>query len=197
MMRSARSRCAAFCTDLDRAIHGCLAAAVVLGVGVASATPAFAQARGRVHCEILENGNPAAGTFRLVKGGKTVAEGACSEPLDVSPGEYEAVLSLDGALDGPEQRQQVRVKRAEETGVRAEFATGTLVVRIRSGKRNAAGMVTIRKNGRTVATLASGVEGHLSAGTYDLEARYRTQKQQLRGVRVGAGDRRELTVSFD
>lgn len=197
MSRFARARYAASFSARDRGIGACLAAVVVLGFGVAPTAPALAQGQGRVHCEILENGKPAAGTFRLVEGGKTVAEGSCSEPLDVPPGEYEAVLRLDGALDGPEQRQRVRVKRAEETGVRAQFAIGTLVVRVRSGGRNAAGMVTIRKDGRTVATLASGVEGHLSAGTYDLEARYRAQKQQLRGVRLGAGDRRELTVSFD
>jgi hypothetical protein len=151
---------------------------------------------GKVTCVVLENGAPASGTLSLRKDGAQIAQGVCAQPITAPAGSYTAVISLDGALDSPEQSQPVSVTVGGNTEVKADFSTGILQVFIDSDGKQAAGMAVIRRDGRQVGTLGSGVAAHLSAGTYEVVARYRTDKKSFDTVVIERGKQRVLNASF-
>jgi len=167
-----------------------LFAAASLGVAADGAT-------GRLNCEIKENGKSASGTVALEKDGAEVASGSCGKPLSAPPGSYTAVLGLDGALDGPVQRQPVTVSAGAEAKLEADFATGTVTVRILQGGKPAAGMAVIRRDGKQIGTLGSGVAAHLSTGSYAITARYRVQQKAFDDVTLAAGQNVELQAEFE
>ena len=156
-----------------------------------------AAANGHVRCQVTENGKAAQGTLLLSQDGHEVARAACgSDALSVPAGEYVASIQLDGALDSPEARKPVTVNAGQTAQVSNDFATGTLEVRIQNDGRRAAGMAQILRNGGKVGTLGSGVSGHLSAGTYEVVARYRDNEQRVANVVVKAGENRVVNVAF-
>src|SRR5262249_50485541 len=144
-------------------------ALVLLGAGA----PVHAEGAGRVLCEITENGQPASGVVSLQQNDKEVATGSCGREFSVPPGDYVAALRLDGALDGPEQRQPLSIKPGAVHKPKADFATGMLEVRIASQGKRAAGMAIIKRKGQQLGTLGSGVMAHLSTGVYHVYVRYR------------------------
>jgi hypothetical protein len=154
-------------------------------------------ASGSVSCEIRENGEAASGVISLQKDGKELASGSCGKELSVAAGTYDAVLRLDGALDGPEQHQPLTVKKSSKAELKADFATGTLEVKIASQGKRAAGMAVIKRDGKQIGTLGSGVSAHLSAGTYEVVARYRTQQKAFSQVQVTRGQAITLDAAFE
>jgi len=158
--------------------------------------PAQAQGRGRIRCEITENGEAASGTLTVEAGGREVASGDCASPVAVPAGQYAVTVQLDGALDRPEQRRQVTIQAGATETVRADFATAVLEVNITAGGRRAAAMATLFKNGARVGTLGSGVAAHVSAGTYDVVVRYRGVERRFAGVTLARGQRRTLSADF-
>lgn len=171
----------------------------LLGASIAFlfAWPVAAGGAGSVLCEILENGQPASGMVVLLQGETEVGRGSCGRPISVPAGEYIAVLSLDGALDGPERRMPVSAQAGRPAKLSADFPTGLLEVKIRSQGRDTAGMAVIRKDNRQIGTLGSGVAAHLSAGTYQVVARYRTQQKGFDAVQIQKGQRTVLDVAFE
>jgi hypothetical protein len=169
---------------------------VVVGL-LGLAAPAAAQSGGQVQCEVTENGAAASGTITLLRGSERVAEGSCGKSVQVAAGSYTAVLALDGALDGPEQRQTIEVAAGATATAKADFATGLLAVRIQRQGRRAAGMAIIRKAGKQVGTLGSGVSAHLGVGQYEVIVRYRDQERRFEGVEVKAGQTVNLDASFE
>lgn len=162
------------------------------------ASPLVAASGGSVKCEITENGQAAFGEITLMDGEKQVATGECGQAaLNAPAGTYVAILSLDGALDGPEQRVEVTLKAGGTETARADFATGTLTVQIQREGRRAAGMAIVRRDGKQVGTLGSGVAARLSAGTYEVVVRYRSQTREFKDVVVKAGDARTLEATFE
>jgi hypothetical protein len=153
--------------------------------------------RGHVICEITENGGSASGTVSLQRDGHEIVTGTCGKELSVEAGSYTAVIRLDGALDGPSQQKSVSMLVNGKMSVKVDFATGTLEVRIASQGKRAAGMAIIKRNGAQIGTLGSGVAAHLSAGTYQVMARYRAQEKSLGDVTVGPGQRLTLDASFE
>lgn len=149
-----------------------------------------------VQCEITENGGPASGTISVLRDGVSVAEGSCGKPLALDPGSYEAVLRLDGAMDGPEQRMPLEAAAGKTTKLSADFATGILEVKITSEGRAAAGMAILRKDGKQIGTLGSGVPGHLSVGTYDIVVRHRTAEKSFPAVAIVRGERKTIDAAF-
>ncbi len=152
---------------------------------------------GKVDCRVLENGEAASGTVSFQKDGQEVVQGNCNQVLSVPAGAYKAVVRLDGVLDGPEQSHSVTVKAGAVAKVAADFPTGILVVNVKSKGRRAAGMAIIRQGSRQIGTLGSGVAAHLSAGTYEIVARFRTEKKQFDKVTVEPGERVVLDASFE
>jgi len=149
-----------------------------------------------VQCEILENGEPASGTMLVLDGTREVAEGTCGKPLSLPAGEYTAVLRLDGAIDGPEQRMPLAVGKTAPKPVKADFATATLEVKVLSESKAAAGMAIIRKDGKQIGTLGSGVPAHWSVGTYEIVVRHRSESKTLSAVVLAKGEKKTLDVSF-
>lgn len=164
--------------------------ALVLGVPAA-----LANGGGKVTCEITENGRPATGTIVLMAGSAELGDGTCGKPVVVPAEADTAVLRLDGALDGPELRTPLT--GARPAVLRADFATGLLEVRIQSQGRDTAGIAVIRRAGKQIGTLGSGVTAHLSAGSYEVIARYRSQERRFDKVAIQPDQRTALNVSFD
>jgi len=152
---------------------------------------------GKVLCDVTENGEAATGTLTVLSGETEVASGPCGKPLAVAAGEYTALVELDGALDGPKQRQPLSVQAGKLAALKAEFATGLLEVRIKSQGRDTAGMAIIRKDGAQIGTLGSGVAAHLSAGRYEVVARYRSQQKAFDEVIITSGQRTTLDAAFE
>jgi len=169
----------------------------VVAAGVLSAAPLMAQGSGTLKCEITENGESATGTVVVLQGENEVARGTCGKPVKVGAGEYSAILNLDGALDGPSQRKPVSVTAGKVAELSADFPTGLIEVRIEREGRRAAGMAVIRRDGKQIGTLGSGVAAHLSTGTYEVVARYRTQEKRFESVAVARGQRVVLDATFE
>ena len=112
-------------------------------------------------------------------------------------GSYSALIRLDGALDGPSQSKPLTLQANSKSSMKVDFQTGTLEIRIASAGKRAAGMAVIKKNGAQIGTLGSGVAAHLSAGVYQVVARYRTQEKDLGDVVVTAGQRVTLDAAFE
>jgi len=166
---------------------------------VSAAIPGFALAEGtgKVSCNITENGQPASGVISVQKDGNEIATTSCGRELSVPVGNYVAALRLDGAFDGPEQRQNIEVKVGGAQKLSADFSTGIIEVRITSGGRRAAGMAVIKRKGQQLGTLGSGVTAHVSAGTYRILVRYRGQEKDLGDVTLGSAQRLSLDAAFD
>jgi hypothetical protein len=173
-----------------------LAAASLLALLVTLVASTHAAADAAVQCEIRENGEPASGTMLILDGTRELGEVTCGKPLTVPAGSYTAVLRLDGAIDGPEQRVPLVVGKDAPKPVKADFATGTLEVKVTSESKAAAGMAIIRKDGKQIGTLGSGVPAHLSAGTYEIVVRHRSESKTLASVVIAKGDKKTLDVSF-
>jgi hypothetical protein len=152
---------------------------------------------GKLSCEIRENGQTASGVISVQREGKEVAATTCGKELSLKAGSYTATLRLDGALDGPEQSQPLTIRRDATALVKAEFATGTLEVRIVSQGRRAAGLAMIRRAGKEIGALGSGVTAHLSAGSYEVVARYRGQEKVFADVKISGGGHVSLDAAFD
>jgi hypothetical protein len=152
---------------------------------------------GKASCEITENGKPASGMIVVLDGNTELLRGSCGKPIAVPAGEHTAVLTLDGALDAPEQRQPVTVQASKTAKIKADFATGLLEVHITHEGHETAGMALIRKDGRQIGTLGSGVTAHLSAGSYEVVARYRSQERRYDKVAVAAGQHAVVDAAFE
>ncbi len=180
---------------MTRSTKGWTLAAALISLSI----PALADsASGAVVCEIRENGESATGVVSLQRDGKELATGSCGgKALAASAGTYTAVLRLDGALDAPEQSQPATVKKGGKLELKADFATGTLEVRIASQGKRAAGMAIIKRDGKQIGTLGSGVSAHLSAGSYEVTARYRTQEKAFGQVQLARGQALVLDAAFE
>ncbi|HMI91003.1 MAG TPA: hypothetical protein VK509_06545, partial [Polyangiales bacterium] len=173
------------------------AGALLAAAGWQQPPSAHAADNGKVACEVKENGKAASGTLSLLQGDKEVASAPCGKPVSVAAGDYDAVLSLDGALDGPQQKKAIKVAAGQTASANADFATGLLEVRIRMQGRDTAGMAIIRKDGKQVGTLGSGVAAHLSTGSYQVVAKYRTQQKVFDAVAIEQGKPTVLEASFE
>ena len=156
-----------------------------------------AESGGHVVCEITENGEAATGVISVQRDGKEIASASCGRELALPVGEYVAALRLDGAFDGPEQRQNIQIKPGAPLKLKVDFSTGVLEVRIASSGRRAAGMAVIKRRGQQLGTLGSGVQAHLSVGTYRVLVRYRTQEKDLGDINLNAGQHLTLDASFE
>ncbi|MBN1655172.1 MAG: hypothetical protein JXA30_15495 [Deltaproteobacteria bacterium] len=152
---------------------------------------------GRVDCRILENGESASGTISLRKDGSEVRKESCNGVITVEIGTYSAVVSLDGVLNGAEQKHSLTVRKGSTARVVADFPTGFLEVHILSEGKKAAGMAIIRKDNGQIGTLGSGVSAHLSVGSYQVVARYRSQEKQFDNVIIEAAKKVVLNATFD
>jgi hypothetical protein len=151
---------------------------------------------GSMSCRVQENGVEARASFVLLRGGQTVATGDCARaPIEVPAGTYEAVLTLETAIDRPQRTVRLTVPSGGRARATASFSTSILEVRFTNDRAPVHGMAIIRRDGRTVATLGSRVSARISSGTYEIVARYRTEERTYT-VTLAPGQRRALRASF-
>lgn len=166
---------------------------VFLGV-VSTASMSAAQAR--VDCVATENGQPAAGTMAITRGGAAIGNGACGRPVTVPPGTYDVRVQVDGVLDRPDQTRSVTVAAGHLETVRVDFPTGILEVSVTSGGRRAAAQAVVIQNGREIGPVSAGVGAHLSVGSYDIVVRYRGQERRMTAISIAPSQRRTVSVEL-
>jgi hypothetical protein len=118
-----------------------LRAAVVftLLVPTSSAAQPVPATSGRIVVVVLQNGNPASGTFTVYRvdpssgrAAEEVAMGQTGNAASVPPGTYDVVVRLDGAVERPERWMRgVRVSGGQTVHVRRSFETAGLGVRVK------------------------------------------------------------------
>lgn len=150
---------------------------------------------GSMTCRVEENGVVARASFQLLASGRTVATGDCGQPIDVPAGTYQAVLTLETTVDRPQRSVQLTVPSGGSARATASFSTSTLEVRFTKDRRAVHGLAEIRRDGRTIATLGSGVSARLSSGSYEIVTRYRTEVRRYT-VTLAPGQRRALRADF-
>jgi hypothetical protein len=169
-----------------------LSAALSLSARSRAASPAQAQ----VDCEVLENGKPGSGSFRVLSGATAIAKGSCGRPAELAPGRYVLEVTLDGAVDAPSTTQPFEARAGQLAKLKSSFETGELFVEVtRDGRRGVASVKLVRA-GRELATLSAGVASRVSVGTYTVLVESRSDKRAFEAVTIARLARRTLTVDF-
>ncbi|HEY2732358.1 MAG TPA: hypothetical protein VGI70_00155, partial [Polyangiales bacterium] len=101
--------------------HEILSSMCAIALVWASAGTVAAEGVGRIWCDVTENGQSASGVVSLQQKGREVASAACGKEFSAPIGSYVAAVRLDGALDGPEQRQSVVIDANGLTKLQADF----------------------------------------------------------------------------
>ncbi len=172
----------------DRTVLALFAMLTCLGAhGAGAAAPA------RVDCEVLENGKPSLGSYRLLSGGAEIAKGSCGRAAEAAPGSHELVISLDGALDAPVVRQRAELRVGQLTKAKASFETGELLVELTRDGHRTVGTIKLLQAKEIVATLTAGVAGRVSVGTYAVEIESRGERRSLDSVTIQRGERRRVS----
>lgn len=182
---------------------------LLAGPGAARAddVPGGATSPGMIGVTVRQNGVTASGSFEVHRtgdassgaAGEVVATGRSGRPVHVAPGVYDVVVRLDGAIDRPEKWVRgVRVASGRTVSLEQSFATSVLEVRVTARGRRAAATIFVRRAGESteLATLGAGVRAVVSAGTYDIVVRHRSQEQSFPGTELAAGGARTLSVTF-
>ena len=159
--------------------------------------PRAAGSGGRVRCSVSDNGRAATARAEIRKGDSLVTAASCATGISVPPGDYTLVVELDGALDRPQQRKELRVVSGGTVEASFAFETANLEIRIeREGKR-AAGLTTVLDaSGKTIGTLGVGARGRLSVGRYKLVVRCREDQKSIDNLVLSRGEQRLVEVSF-
>ena len=152
-------------------------------------------AAGQIRCKITKNGAPATGTISIRQSGKEIAHSSCGASVRTPPGNYRAIVRLDGALDQPLKNVTVSVRANRVAPVEVDFRTGTLEVRILAKGRSGTGMVTVNRGRKRVGTLGAGVAADLSEGKYEVVVTYGGQKR-VYPIELRAGQRRLVRAQF-
>src|SRR5690606_10182932 len=138
---------------------------------------------------------PAIASVEVRQAGQVVASGSTASPIQLPAGTYDVTLTLDGALDRPTRSVRVEVPEGGMATARASFSTAILEVRFTQARPGVPALPTIRQGERVIGTLGSGVTARVSAGTYQIDARYRTEQRSYT-VTLAPGQRRALSAAF-
>ena len=87
------------------------------------------------------------------------------------------------------------VAEGKTSTVSVDFKTAVLEVRIEAKGQGGTGMVTVKKEGRRIGTLGSGVAARLSAGSYEIIVRLGGREQRHQ-VELRPGQRRLVRAQF-
>jgi hypothetical protein len=155
---------------------------------------------GTFRCTVLENGATGAASYRVMDGSRMVASGRCLSPATSIPaGDYRVIVSLDGMTDRASRDMPLTVRDGRTSTIRAVFETARLTVTVMHDGRRIPGRAVLKKDGRVVASLGSGVYSRVTAGRYEVEIS--TSYGNVRGSRTVSldlrpGQVRALNVPF-
>jgi hypothetical protein len=161
----------------------------------AATTPTAPARPGQLTIAVDENGAYAASTFQVRQAGRVVASGSSGSPIALPAGAYDVVITLETALDRPTRTVRVLVPEGGVATARASFQTAIVEVRFTKDRMAVHGLATVRQGDRVIGTLGSGVTARVSAGTYQIDARYRTE-QRTYSVSLAPVQRRALSAQF-
>jgi hypothetical protein len=150
---------------------------------------------GQLTVAVDENGAYAASTYQVRQAGRVIASGSSGSPIALPAGAYEVAITLETALDRPTRTVRVLVPEGGVATARASFSTSILEVRFTKDRMAVHGLATVRQGDRVIGTLGSGVTARVSAGTYEIEARYRTEVRSY-SVTLAPVQRRALSAQF-
>ncbi len=162
--------------------------------------PREPQGTGAYRCTVLENGTAGAASYRVLKGSSTVATGRCGSPAaSIAAGDYRIIVTLDGMADGANRNMPLTIRDGRTSSVRAVFETSRLTVTTMHDGRRIPGRAVLIQDGRTVASLGSGVYSKVSSGRY--QVRVTVSYGSVRGSRtidldLAPGQVRALNVPF-
>jgi hypothetical protein len=156
---------------------------------------ATASAESRIRCQVDENGAPAQARIDVSSNGRVIASGSCGNPIAVPAGSYSATLTLENVIDRPTRTVQVSVPLNGEGVARASFATSIVEVIFSVSGRTTQGTAILMRDGREIGTLGTGVPVRVSAGSYQLVARYQAQSRSY-ALALSPGQRRSLRAQF-
>ncbi len=168
----------------------------------ATTQPATPSGTGSLTCQVSENGAAAEATYRVLDGSRVVASGRCLEPATRLPaGDYTAEVRLSGTVYPVVQTQRVSVRDGRVATLAASFQTARLTVTALHDGQRIPGRATLKKDGRVVGTLGSGVYATVEAGTYELVVTPEPGYEGVYGTRtfdlsLGAGQVRAVNVSL-
>lgn len=149
-----------------------------------------------MRCVALDNGVGASAALEVRRTDNSlVARGSCARLVELPAGTYLATITFEDALDKPTRTVTVRVAEGTEAIARASFETAILEVRFTADRQPVHGLAVVRKDGRELGSLGSGVTARVSAGTYQITARYRTREHAYT-VTLAPGQRRALRADF-
>ncbi len=167
-----------------------------LAIRTPSVAPAPAPTEpGELACRAEENGIYAPARIEIRRGAELVASGSCDQSFSLAPGSYSAIVTLETTLDRPTRTISVNVPSGGRATAFAPFATSVLEVRFFSSRIAVPGLAIVRRDGRDIGTLGSGIPARLSSGTYEIVARYRTLERRYTVV-LAPGQRIALRADF-
>lgn len=165
----------------------------ILGVGSELAS---ADGGASFLCEGRDNDRPAPAHFRLLSAEREIASGRCGVPQAISPGSYQALIMLDGALDQPLWRERVEIESGQTRLLSARFETGELLVEVRRMAQRSVGTVRVFLAGKPLASVAAGATIRLSTGSYGVAVESLGEKRPPEAVTIVRDERRVLVIDF-
>ena len=158
--------------------------------------PTLAPARpGLVQCHVTAAGVLAPATVEVRDHGRVIASGTCGERLSVAAGSYDATITLERAIDRPQQNVRLIVPEGGVATASAAFDTSIIEVRFLKSGASTFGQAILERDGRTLGSIGSGVVAHVSSGRLTIRARYLTEWKTYT-VDLSNGQRRAVIASF-
>lgn len=160
------------------------------------ATPAPAPQRpGLVRCQVTAAGTLAPATVEIRHQGRVIASGTCGERISVPAGDYHATITLERAIDRPQQTVPLTVPQDGVGTATASFDTSILEVRFTKDRRATFGQAILYRNGQRIGSIGSGLVTHVSSGRITIRARHLTEWRTYT-VDLAPGQRRAIIASF-
>jgi len=157
-------------------------------------TPAPAP-NGQVACDVTENGVAAPATIEVRSRGRVIASGRCGTRIEVPGGTYSATVTLESAIDRPQQHVPLVVPSHGVGSARASFSTSIIEVRFSREGAPAFGQAVLVREGRSVGSIGHRNAVRISSGRVTVRARHRTMTQTF-DLQLRPGQRRAIQARF-
>lgn len=149
-----------------------------------------------VRATAFENDAFAPARVEVWQHGNHVTTSSSGTPFTLVADTYDITLSLDELLDRPYQTFRIDLVGGQDASIDAKFSSSILEVRILRDGEPAAGMATVLRDNEPLGTMGSHVSRRLSAGTYDVAVRHRTETRLFEAIHLAPTQRRALIVDF-
>lgn len=150
---------------------------------------------GLVQCTVTAAGVLAPATIEVRYEGRVMASGACGERIEVPGGDYYATITLERAIDRPQQTVPLHVPENGIGTATAAFDTSILEVRFMKDGVSTFGQAILERDGRELGSIGSGVVTFVSSGPITIRARHLSEWKTYT-VDLAPGQRRAIYAIF-